>query len=173
MRPLERAVLAFFVSVCTLTLGPAARAEHPLDPLLRAAWAQDPAIAQALAAAEARGGTVGTASVIYPMVLNELAGTKFKVVTGYPGGNQINLAMESGEVQGRGSNSWSSWKSTRPQWLKENKIHILVQIALKREADLADSCELHAVLADSGPVVTSRNVRGVRAAIPVALRNQK
>jgi len=84
------------------------------------------------------GGTVGTASVIYPMVLNELAGTKFKVVTGYPGGNQINLAMESGEVQGRGSNSWSSWKSTRPQWLKENKIHILVQIALKREPDLAD-----------------------------------
>ena len=84
------------------------------------------------------GGTVGTASVIYPMVLNELAGTKFKVVTGYPGGNEINLAMESGEVQGRGSNSWSSWKSTRPQWLSEKKIHILVQIALKRAPDLQD-----------------------------------
>ena len=84
------------------------------------------------------GGTVGTASVIYPMVLNELAGTKFKVVTGYPGGNQINLAMESGEVQGRGSNSWSSWKSTRPQWLSEKKIHILVQVALIRDRDLAD-----------------------------------
>lgn len=84
------------------------------------------------------GGTVGTASVIYPRVLNELAGTKFKIVTGYPGGNQINLAMESGEVQGRGSNSWSSWKSTRPQWLKENKIHMLVQVALKRAPDLQD-----------------------------------
>ena len=84
------------------------------------------------------GGTVGTASVIYPMVLNELAGTKFKVVTGYPGGNQINLAMESGEVQGRGSNSWSSWKSTRPQWLSEKKIHIIVQVALKRDPDLSD-----------------------------------
>ena len=84
------------------------------------------------------GGTVGTASVIYPSVLNELVGTKFKIVTGYPGGNQINLAMESGEVEGRGSNSWSSWKSTRPQWLTENKIHVLVQVALKRERDLAD-----------------------------------
>lgn len=84
------------------------------------------------------GGTVGTASVIYPNVLNELVGTKFKVVTGYPGGNQINLAMESGEVQGRGSNSWSSWKSTRPEWVSEKKIFNLVQIALKRAPDLQD-----------------------------------
>ena len=84
------------------------------------------------------GGTVGTASVIYPNVLNELVGTKFKVVTGYPGGNQINLAMESGEVQGRGSNSWSSWKSTRPEWVAEKKIFNLVQIALKRAPDLQD-----------------------------------
>lgn len=84
------------------------------------------------------GGTVGTASVIYPNVLNELVGTRFKVVTGYPGGNQINLAMESGEVQGRGSNSWSSWKSTRPEWVAEKKIFNLVQIALKRAPDLAD-----------------------------------
>lgn len=84
------------------------------------------------------GGTVGTASVIYPNVLNELVGTKFKVVTGYPGGNQINLAMESGEVQGRGSNSWSSWKSTRPEWVAEKKIYNLVQIALKRAPDLQD-----------------------------------
>jgi tripartite-type tricarboxylate transporter receptor subunit TctC len=84
------------------------------------------------------GGTVGTASVIYPNVLNELVGTRFKVVTGYPGGNQINLAMESGEVQGRGSNSWSSWKSTRPEWVAENKIFNLVQIALKRASDLKD-----------------------------------
>lgn len=84
------------------------------------------------------GGTVGTNSAIYPHVLNQLAGTRFKLVTGYPGGNQINLAMERGEVQGRGSNSWTSWKSTRPQWLAEKKIHILVQVALKRADDLPD-----------------------------------
>ena len=42
-----------------------------------------------------------TASVYYPKSLNELAGTKFKIVTGYPGGNQVNLAMERGEVGGR------------------------------------------------------------------------
>lgn len=74
----------------------------------------------------------------YPTALNMYAGTKFKIVGGYRGGNNMNLAMESGEIGGRGSNSWSSWKSTRPQWLKEKKIHILVQVALKREPDLPD-----------------------------------
>ena len=50
-------------------------------------------------------GAPGTAtdSVYYPKALNELAGTKFKIVTGYPGGNEVNLAMERGEVGGRGS----------------------------------------------------------------------
>ena len=40
--------------------------------------------------------------------MNTMLGTKFKIVLGYPGGNDINLAMERGEVGGRGSNSWAS-----------------------------------------------------------------
>src|SRR5882757_1434107 len=85
-------------------------------------------------------GATGTASgsFLYPYALNQLVGTKFKIVTGYPGGNDINLAMERGEVGGRGSNSWASWKSTRPQWLAEKKIFILVQVGLKRNAELAE-----------------------------------
>jgi hypothetical protein len=46
--------------------------------------------------------------------------------------------MERGEIQGRGSNSWAAWKSTKQQWLAEKKIIILVQIALKRATDLPD-----------------------------------
>jgi tripartite-type tricarboxylate transporter receptor subunit TctC len=46
--------------------------------------------------------------------------------------------MERGEVGGRGSNSWASWKSTRPQWLAENKIMILVQVGVKRNPELPD-----------------------------------
>ena len=84
------------------------------------------------------GSTTGTNSVVYPAVLNALVGTHFKVVTGYPGGGELNLAMERGEIQGRGSNSWASWKSTKPQWLAEKKIIILVQVALKRAPDLPD-----------------------------------
>jgi len=83
------------------------------------------------------GGT-GTTSYYYPAAMNALAGTRFKIITGYPGGNDINLAMEKGEVGGRGSNSWASWKSGHPEWIADKKIYILVQIALKRAAELAD-----------------------------------
>jgi tripartite-type tricarboxylate transporter receptor subunit TctC len=77
-------------------------------------------------------------SYIYPIALNQTIGTKFKVVTGYAGGNLVNLAMEKGEVGGRGSNSWASWKSGHPHWLTEKKIHLLVQVGLTRAADLPD-----------------------------------
>jgi tripartite-type tricarboxylate transporter receptor subunit TctC len=81
---------------------------------------------------------IASGSYLYPYALNQLVGTKFKIVTGYPGGNDINLAMERGEVGGRGSNSWASWKSTRPQWLAEKKINILVQVGIKRNPELPD-----------------------------------
>lgn len=83
-------------------------------------------------------GAPGAASTsaIYPQAMNQILGTKFQVVTGYPGGNDVNLAMERGEVGGRGSNSWASWKSNHPHWLAEKKAHILVQIALERAPDL-------------------------------------
>ena len=85
-------------------------------------------------------GATGFASgsYLYPFALNALVGTKFKIVTGYPGGNDINLAMERGEVGGRGSNSWASWKSTRPQWLAEKKVIVLVQVGVKRSPELPD-----------------------------------
>jgi hypothetical protein len=77
-------------------------------------------------------------SYYYPAALNAWAGTKFKIVLGYPGGANANIAMERGEVGGRGSNLWASWKSTRPHWLAEKKIFILVQIGLKRHPELQD-----------------------------------
>jgi tripartite-type tricarboxylate transporter receptor subunit TctC len=55
---------------------------------------------------------------------------------GYPGGNDVNLALERGEVEVRGSNSWTSWKATRPDWIAEKKINILVQIGLTKAPDL-------------------------------------
>jgi tripartite-type tricarboxylate transporter receptor subunit TctC len=84
------------------------------------------------------GAPAGTAGVTYGTVMNALVGTKFKIVTGYPGGNEVNLAMERGEVEGRGSNSWASWKSTKPEWLAEKKIIMLVQVGLKRDPELPD-----------------------------------
>jgi tripartite-type tricarboxylate transporter receptor subunit TctC len=84
------------------------------------------------------GATGGSTSSQYPKAMNALLGTKFKIVVGYPGGNDVNLAMERGEVEVRGSNSWSSWKATRADWLAEKKINILVQIGLAKTPDLPD-----------------------------------
>jgi tripartite-type tricarboxylate transporter receptor subunit TctC len=71
-------------------------------------------------------GSVGRANITFtfPQMLNEFAGTKFKIVSGYRGGSEINLAMERGEVAGR-NNTWSSWKVTKPDWLKNNDISII------------------------------------------------
>ncbi len=84
----------------------------------------------------AMGATGGSTSSQYPKAMNAVLGTKFKIIVGYPGGNDINLAMERGEVAGRGSNAWASWKSTKADWLKEKKINILVQIGLTKAPDL-------------------------------------
>lgn len=67
-----------------------------------------------------------------------LSAPKFKIILGYPGGNDINLAMERGEVEVRGSNSWASWKATRAHWIAKKRINILVQIGLKKASDLPD-----------------------------------
>jgi tripartite-type tricarboxylate transporter receptor subunit TctC len=69
-------------------------------------------------------------------LVNALLGTKFKVVTGYPSGNEVNLAMEGREVLGR-TNQWTSWKSQRPEWIKDGKLNYLLQIG-SRESELPD-----------------------------------
>ncbi len=85
------------------------------------------------------GATGSSTSSQYPRLMNALLGTKFKVILGYPGANDINLAMERGEVAGKGSDSWAAWKATRPDWLRDKKINILVQIGLTRNPEMGDA----------------------------------
>jgi tripartite-type tricarboxylate transporter receptor subunit TctC len=72
----------------------------------------------------------------FPRVINGVFGTKMRVVSGYPGGNDVVLAIERGEVNGRCGWSWSSMKSAQASWLTENKVHILAQLALSKHTDL-------------------------------------
>jgi tripartite-type tricarboxylate transporter receptor subunit TctC len=74
----------------------------------------------------------------FPAVVNAVLGTKFKIVTGYPGGNDVSLALERGEVQGRCGWSWSSVMTTRPAWVADKKIVVLVQMSLAKHPDLQD-----------------------------------
>jgi tripartite-type tricarboxylate transporter receptor subunit TctC len=89
-----------------------------------------------LKAQEYIAGASGRGAITYtmPAAMNALLGTRMKIVTGYQGGNDINLAMERGEAHVR-SNSWSSWKTTRPDWIAEKKITVLAQGG-RRAADL-------------------------------------
>lgn len=81
----------------------------------------------------------GSPDAQMPRVYNALLGTRFKVVTGYTGGSQINLAMERGEVEGRGTNTWPSYKATFPDAVRDGKLRPLIQIGLKRDPDLPDT----------------------------------
>jgi tripartite-type tricarboxylate transporter receptor subunit TctC len=65
-------------------------------------------------------------------------GTRFRVISGYPGGNDITLAMERGEVDGRCGWSWSSIKTNHPAWVKDGTLKLLVQLSLTKHADLPD-----------------------------------
>jgi tripartite-type tricarboxylate transporter receptor subunit TctC len=65
-------------------------------------------------------------------------GTKFKIVSGYPGGNDITLAMERGEVKGRCGWSWSSVVATHKRWIDDKTITVLVQLSLNKHPDLPD-----------------------------------
>jgi tripartite-type tricarboxylate transporter receptor subunit TctC len=84
------------------------------------------------------GSTGNDPSSYYPKTTNALLGTKFKIVFGYPGGSDIDLAMERGEVGGRGSSTWNTWTSSRADWLRDKKINVLVQVGLAKERDLPD-----------------------------------
>ena len=83
------------------------------------------------------GGTGPSADTDqFPRIVNGVLGTKMKIVTGYPGGNDVSLAMERGEVQGRCGWSWSSVISTRKDWYDTKKINVLVQMSLQKHPDL-------------------------------------
>jgi len=81
---------------------------------------------------------VGDDTYQFPALTNAVLGTKFKIVTGYPGGNDVSLAIERGEVQGRCGWSWSSIVATRMNWVTGKKIIVLVQMSLSKHPDLPD-----------------------------------
>jgi tripartite-type tricarboxylate transporter receptor subunit TctC len=82
--------------------------------------------------------TPGTTMVDFPLLVNAVLGLKFKVVRGYAGTPQINLAIERGEVQGMGGLGWASVKAQTPHWIAEKKIRVLAQYGLARYPELAD-----------------------------------
>ena len=83
------------------------------------------------------GTGVGSTVSIYPTVMNNVFGTKFKLVMGYKGSNEAMLAVERGEVEGH-STSWTAVKVAHPDWIRDKSISILAQFSLTRHAELPD-----------------------------------
>ena len=84
------------------------------------------------------GTGVGTESVTVPYILRNILGFKYKVIAGYPGGSEMNLAMQRGEVDGRGTFSWTSLKPHKKDWIDSGEVIVLYQQGLRKHPDIPE-----------------------------------
>lgn len=82
------------------------------------------------------GTGAGATTDFYPKVLNDVLGTKFKLITGYGGSKETYIAIERGEAYGR-FNSWDALKSGN-SWIEEKKAFVVLQAAFRRHPELPD-----------------------------------
>lgn len=101
------------------------------------------------------GGGPTSGNVVFPIVLNQVVGTRFKVVGGYKGTGDIALAIERGELQGTASYHYSSIIGRNPDWLTKNQVNVLLQLSLRKHpefpnvplvAELAQNEEQRAII---------------------------
>ena len=107
-----------------------------------ATWHESPirTVADALKREVVVGASGPTSnSSIMPRIANEILGTKFRVITGYDPSSGLNKALESGEVEGICGLGWSTLTASRPDWVRDNKLHVLVQFGFDKLPDLPNT----------------------------------
>jgi tripartite-type tricarboxylate transporter receptor subunit TctC len=85
------------------------------------------------------GLATGDNTVTVPVMLRNMFGAKLKLVKGYPGNNDMYLAIERGEVEGMCGVSWRPIMSQRRSWMAGKKINVLVEVALERDPTLGST----------------------------------
>jgi tripartite-type tricarboxylate transporter receptor subunit TctC len=131
---------------------------------------------------------------IYPRALNHIAGTKFKIVTGYAGLGAVDIALQRGEVQGKVGSTWGSLNSgSSAHWVKDKIVTVLVQLGVKKSPDIPADVPLGLDLARTpedrqvlevlcapgatgypsfmGPGVPKDRVEAIRAAYILAMKD--
>jgi tripartite-type tricarboxylate transporter receptor subunit TctC len=110
-------------------------------------------------------GSTDAASIsgLAPIALNNLLGTKFKVVNGYASGGAVDLAMERGEVDGRSSITWASLKSSHPDWIRDSNINVLVQMGVARDTELPAVPLLSDLVTSAGNVAVAKFLEDIPA----------
>jgi tripartite-type tricarboxylate transporter receptor subunit TctC len=89
---------------------------------------------------EGLGGDTGAGSstVVWPTLYNSLHGPRFKIIRGYRGSGQINLAMQRGELDGHANSTWTSMQTMLHTELRDGKVNVLIQTGLRKETELPD-----------------------------------
>lgn len=133
----------------------------------------------------------GSETYFYPQLANALLGTQFKMVMGYQGTAAMTMAMETGELHGRGG-SWQIWPVSQPEWVREGRIRVLLQFGLRRDPDLPDvplitelvsdadkpvahfvsSAVVMARMVGAPPAVPDKRVEALRAAFDATLKDE-
>ena len=90
----------------------------------------------------------GSATSFYPELMNQFLGTKFKVIGGYKGNNDMFIAIERGEVNGRGAYNWANLRD-QTDWVRDKKVNVLVQMGADRAPDLPDVPLMHELAKDA------------------------
>ena len=78
----------------------------------------------------------GATTYDLPAVMNSVLGTKFRIVTGYPGSREITLAIERGETQGTCGLGWTGFVNFYPEWFSKGFIKVIAQVSLTGHPDL-------------------------------------
>jgi tripartite-type tricarboxylate transporter receptor subunit TctC len=91
--------------------------------------------AQAREVVVGASGTTSNSSIM-PRIANEVLGAKFRVINGYDPSSGLNKALESGEVEGICGLGWSTLTASRPDWVRDNRLNVLVQFGFEKLADL-------------------------------------
>lgn len=104
-----------------------------------ATWHESPI--KSIADARAREVVVGAAgptsnTAIMPRIANEVLGARFRVITGYDPSSGLNKSLESREVEGICGLGWSTLTASRPDWIRDNKLNVLVQFAFEKLPEL-------------------------------------
>ena len=84
----------------------------------------------------ASGATGDTA--LLPNILNEMLGTRLRVVNGYEPGMGIVMAVERGEIAGVCGLAWSTIKASKPDWVRDKKLNVILQLGLSKVSELPD-----------------------------------
>lgn len=84
------------------------------------------------------GAGASSNTAVVPRIVNELLGTRFKVVAGYDPAGGLTMAVESGEAEGICGLSWSTMKASRPDWIAGKKLNVIVQMSMEKLPELKD-----------------------------------